>query len=125
MPIYEYQCDACRKRTTLFIRSIINPEPVRCQHCGSDRLTRLMSRIATPKSEEARMESLADPSSLGDLDESDPKSMARFMKKMAGEMGEDFDEGMMGELDQAPIMPSSKSSPISPAIFFMNQIGRA
>ena len=48
------------------------------------------------------MESLADPSSLGDLDESDPKSMARFMKKMAGEMGEDFDEGMMGELDQAP-----------------------
>ena len=101
MPIYEYQCDACRKRTTLFIRSIINPEPVRCQHCGSDRLTRLMSRIATPKSEEARMESLADPSSLGDLDESDPKSMARFMKKMAGEMGEDFDEGMMGEVDQA------------------------
>jgi len=101
MPIYEYQCDACRKRTTLFIRSISNPEPARCQHCGSDRLTRLMSRIATPKSEEARLESLADPSSLGDLDESDPKSMARFMKKMAGETGEDFDEGMLEELDKA------------------------
>ena len=101
MPIYEYQCDACRKRTTLFIRSISNPEPARCQHCGCDRLTRLMSRIATPKSEEARLESLADPSSLGDLDESDPKSMARFMKKMAGEMGEDVDEGMMSEMDEA------------------------
>ncbi len=101
MPIYEYQCDACRKRTTLFIRSISNPEPARCQHCGSDRLTRLMSRIATPKSEEARLESLADPSSFGDLDESDPKSMARFMKKMAGEMGEDVDEGMMSEMDEA------------------------
>jgi putative FmdB family regulatory protein len=100
MPIYEYQCDACRKRTTLFIRSISNPEPARCQHCGSDRLTRLISRIATPKSEEARLESLADPSSLGNLDESDPKSMARFMKKMAGEMGEDFDEGMMAEMDE-------------------------
>lgn len=101
MPIYEYQCDDCRKRTTLFIRSISNPDPARCQHCGSDQLTRLMSRIATPKSEEARLESLADPSSLGDLDESDPKSMARFMKKMAGETGEDFDEGMLEELDQA------------------------
>ncbi len=100
MPIYEYQCDACRKRTTLLILSVSSREPARCQHCGSDRLTRLMSRIATPKSEEAHMESLADPSSLGDLDESDPKSMARFMKKMAGEMGEDFDEGMMDELDQ-------------------------
>ena len=102
MPIYEYQCDACRKRTTLLILSVSNPEPARCQHCGSDRLTRLMSRIATPKSEEARMESLADPSSFGDLDESDPKSMTRFMKKMAGEMGEDFDEGMMEGLDQPP-----------------------
>src|SRR2546427_10055416 len=102
MPIYEYQCDACRKRTTLFIRSIINPEPVRCQHCGSDRLTRLMSRIATPKWEEARMESLADPSSLGDLDESDPKSVARLMKQLAREMGEGVEGGMLGELDKAP-----------------------
>ena len=100
MPIYEYQCDACRKRTTLLILSVSSREPARCQHCGSDRLTRLMSRIATPKSEEARMELLANPSSFGDLDESDPKSMARIMKKMAGEMGEDFDEGMMDELDQ-------------------------
>jgi len=100
MPIYEYQCDACRKRTTLFIRSICNPEQARCQYCGSERLTRLMSRIATPKSEEARLESLADPSSFGDLDENDPKSMARWMKKMAGETGEDFDEGMMAEMDE-------------------------
>ena len=46
---------------TLLILSISNPEPARCQHCGSERLTRLMSRIATPKSEEARLESLADP----------------------------------------------------------------
>jgi putative FmdB family regulatory protein len=99
MPIYEYQCDACRKRTTRFILNISNPEPARCQHCGSERLTRLMSRIATPKSEEARLESLADPSNLGDFDESDPQSMTRFMKKMAGEMGEDFDEGMMEEME--------------------------
>ncbi len=101
MPIYEYHCDACRKRTTLFVRSISNPEPARCQHCGSERLTRFMSRIATPKPEEARLESLADPGSFGDLDESDPKSMARWMKKMARETGEDFDEGMMEGLDQA------------------------
>jgi putative FmdB family regulatory protein len=111
MPIYEYHCDACRKRTTHFIRSISNPEPARCQHCGSDRLTRLMSRIATPKSEEARMESLADPSSLGDLDESDPQSMARFMKKMAAETGEDFDEGMMAEMDEAADGTGDDSSP--------------
>jgi hypothetical protein len=36
------------------------------------------------------MESLADPSSLAGLDENDPKSMARWMRKMSSEMGEDL-----------------------------------
>ena len=40
------------------------------------------------------MEALADPSNFGDLDENDPQSMARFMKKMGKEVGEDFDEDM-------------------------------
>ncbi len=42
------------------------------------------------------MESLDDMSSLGDIDESDPKSMARMMRKMSSEFGEEippeFDE---------------------------------
>jgi hypothetical protein len=56
-----------------------------------------MSRFAAPKSEEARIEALADPSQFGDLDENDPKSMARLMKKMGREMGEDFGD----DLDEA------------------------
>jgi len=36
------------------------------------------------------MENLADPSSLAGLDENDPKSMARWMRKMSNEMGEDL-----------------------------------
>jgi hypothetical protein len=42
------------------------------------------------------LESLADPSSLAGLDESDPRSIARWMRKMSQETGEDmgpeFDE---------------------------------
>lgn len=38
------------------------------------------------------MESLADPSSLAGLDENDPKSVARWAKKMGQEMGEDLGE---------------------------------
>ena len=57
---------------------------------------RLVSRVAVLKSEESRLEDLTDPSSMGDLDENDPKSMARWMRKMGSEMGEDvgpeFDE---------------------------------
>ncbi len=53
-----------------------------------------MSRFAAPKSEEARLESLADPNALAGLDENDPESMARFMKKMGDEMGEDLNDDM-------------------------------
>ena len=47
------------------------------------------------------MESLADPSALGDIDESDPKSVARWMRKMGKEMGEDVaGEGFDGMIDE-------------------------
>ena len=57
-----------------------------------------MSRFARVRSEDARLDSLADPSKFGDLDENDPKSVARWAKKMGGELGgdlgEDFDKMM-------------------------------
>ncbi len=60
-----------------------------------------MSRFSAPKSEEARLESLADPSKLGDLDENDPQSMARFMKKMGQEMGEDLGDDLDAAMEEA------------------------
>lgn len=62
-------------------------------------MNRLLSRFAAPKSEEARLESLADPATLGGLDESDPRSVARLMKKMGQELGEDVSdvEAMLDE----------------------------
>ena len=89
MPIYEYRCRKCSKRFSLLTLRVSEKPKPQCTHCGSRGADRLLSRFAMPKSEEARMESLADPSSLGGLDEKDPKSMARWMRKMGKEMGED------------------------------------
>jgi len=104
MPIYEYRCGGCRKRVSILIRSIKKPPTPVCSHCGSRELTRLFSRFAVVKSEESRLESLADPSNFGDLDENDPKSVARWAKRMGGElgedMGEDFDEMMEGAMGE-------------------------
>ncbi len=72
-----------------------------CTHCGSSELTRLFSRFAAPKSEEARLESLADPSKWGDVDESDPASMARLMKKMGKEFGDELGEDFEQEVESA------------------------
>ena len=98
MPIYEYRCADCKKRISLLILSVSQSSTATCTLCGSANLERLMSRFASPKSEEARLESFADPSKFGDVDENDPQSMARFMKKMGqemgGDMGDDFDEAL-------------------------------
>ena len=106
MPIYEYRCEDCQKYSTFLILQG-HASTLSCKHCKGKHLERVMSRFASPKSEEARMEALADPSNFGDVDENDPKSIARFMKKMGKEMGEDmgedFDEAMesMGEAGAA------------------------
>jgi len=47
------------------------------------------------------MENLADPSKWGGLDEKDPKSMARWMKRMGKEMGEDMGEDVDQMVDEA------------------------
>lgn len=87
MPIYEYRCADCRRRVSVFFRSLSSVGEARCPNCGGERLTRLVSRVATVKSEDARLDALSDPSSFGDVDENDPKSIARFMRKMGNEMG--------------------------------------
>jgi hypothetical protein len=60
-----------------------------------------MSRFATVKSEDARLESLSDPSSFGDLDENDPASVARFTKRMGEEMGEDLGDDVDAAMEDA------------------------
>ncbi len=96
MPVYDYRCGACRKRSTVFFRSFSAvTEPV-CPHCGSAQMAKLPSRVATIRSEEDRLEALADPSALSGIDEDDPKSVAAWARKMGSELGEDlgddFDE---------------------------------
>lgn len=101
MPIYEYECHECRRRVSLLVlRPSAAPAPS-CPRCGGRALTRLMSRFATMKSEEARLESLADSSSFGDLDENDPASVTRFMKKMGREFGDDLGEDFESAVDEA------------------------
>lgn len=96
MPIYEYRCKICGRRSSFFVMKVGEVPDLKCRFCGSTEMERIMSRFAAVRSEEDRLESLADPSKWGDLDENDPKSVVRFMKKMGqefgDELGEDFNE---------------------------------
>lgn len=101
MPIYEYECRGCHRRVSVLVRSLSGGPSPRCPRCDSAELTRLMSRFATVKSEDARLESFADPAQYGDLNENDPQSVARFVKRMGTEMGEDLGEDLDAAMDEA------------------------
>ena len=100
MPIYEYRCAACNRRTSVFVRSISAPVRAVCEHCGSPRLTRLMSKFAVHRG--AGSDPFDDPGGFDDVDEDDPQSVARWARRMREESGEDlgpeFDQ-MIGRME--------------------------
>jgi putative FmdB family regulatory protein len=51
MPIYEYRCAACGKRSSALLPSYSSPDPA-CPHCGKVELKRLVSTFATVRSDE-------------------------------------------------------------------------
>ncbi len=101
MPIYEYDCKNCGRISTFLIRNIHAPFSPKCQGCQSIKITRLISRVARVRSEESRLEALCDPSKIGDIDENNPASMARWMKRTGKELGEDIGDDFDSLMDEA------------------------
>src|SRR3972149_2211517 len=98
MPIYEFRCQRCRRRSSVFTRSIGGEVEAVCSHCGSREMSRLISRVAVLRSEDDAFAGL-DESSLGDVDENDPRSMARWVRRMSRQMGEPLDSEMEADLE--------------------------
>lgn len=100
MPIYEYLCPDCNGRFQKLVRGFSDPAGLACPRCGNADVRRAVSRVAVVKSEDARFEHLADPSKLAGLDESDPRSIARWAKKLGKELGEEAGEDWDELVDQ-------------------------
>ena len=90
MPIYEYKCNNCENTSSIFFRSIksVDTESVKCQHCASSSLKRLISRPS-------RIQSKGEPSE-GDLRAVDPRKTVENMSRQYDNSGIDpgtgFDE---------------------------------
>ncbi len=98
MPIYEYRCQDCRRKVAVFYRSLsaVNHASARCDRCGSARLARVVSKVRVMRSgADDNLGPAGDVdesllNEMGGLDENDPRALGRFMRKMAGETGEDL-----------------------------------
>lgn len=103
MPIYEYACLDCHKRVSVFFRTIseASDEAARCPICDGKNLRRLVSRVSVARSEDSRMDALADDDSLlSGLESEDPRALAHFMRTMSEESGEPFDAEMREMVDR-------------------------
>ena len=88
MPIYEFRCQDCRRLTNVFVRTVASdvPQPV-CEHCGSSRTARSLSRFSVSRTAQQVLDSYGDPA-LGDVDEyRDPRQIGRWVEKRFEEYG--------------------------------------
>jgi putative FmdB family regulatory protein len=100
MPIYEYRCNDCGKISEFLLIKTDETFIPQCKRCKSKKMSRVLSKVRVIRSEESRMESLADPSKWSGLDEKDPKSIAKWMKRMGKEMGEEMGEDVDAMVDE-------------------------
>ena len=102
MPLYEYRCADCRRRSTVLVRSLSSATDPSCQHCGRGNLTRLVSRFSFRRSWGSSLNWAPDSGYPDDADNEDPRQMAEWMRRMRKEMGDEatpeFDQ-MVDELE--------------------------
>ncbi len=95
MPVFDYRCRDCRRRSTKLFKTFAAVQDPPCPHCGSDRLERLLSRVTIVRSG-ASDDGAGDDDFSGmdaameGLESGDPRSLARMTRQMSEEMGEDL-----------------------------------
>lgn len=85
MPIYEFRCQACHKKSSLLVRGSAS-QPC-CSHCGSTDLERLVSTFAYHRSQKDIQETSGDPDRPGLGYYNDPRNIGRWAEKRFDESG--------------------------------------
>lgn len=95
MPMYDFRCDDCGKKSALFYKTYtayFEAVPA-CPHCNSKNIRRWISKVNISQSFERRFGNAeTDDKALDDLADADPKVMGRYLRQMSDETGEDLGE---------------------------------
>jgi putative FmdB family regulatory protein len=96
MPVYEYDCSACGKRSDVFLKSLNAAGPSACPHCGSSEIHKAISRVVFVKSAQTKLDEL-DPKYEKMIDASSPDlSMDNIIKNYG------LDKPILGDDRGAP-----------------------
>jgi len=98
MPLFEYACRNCDKRFTWMSGVVATDQPPSCPVCQATDLRKLISRVTRGRSDDARMESIADKLETQDFD--DASQLRRFAREMGREMGAESGEDLSDEMEE-------------------------
>jgi putative FmdB family regulatory protein len=89
VPVYEFMCQDCHRKTSFFVRDISTPITPKCPFCGSTGLSRAILGFAYRKSLKTVWEESGEPTAHSGLDYyKDPRNIGRRAEKRFEEMGE-------------------------------------
>ena len=101
VPIYEFRCNACGAKSSLFFRHMTTDATGSCARCGSADTRRIFStfRVLRPAPD---LSKLNKAEMLDGVDYTNPASMAQFFRRMGESFGDEPNEHMdeiVGRLD--------------------------
>ena len=101
MPIYEFRCSDCGKVTNHFTRKIDTEVTAKCEHCGSARTARMVSKFGRSYTRGDIIDKYGDPSGGGPDAYRDPRQIGTWVEKRFEEYGMDLPEGAREMIDAA------------------------
>ena len=93
MPIYEYWCNSCRRKISLYQQNFSSSSS--CPYCGNSELKRIFSTFAMHKTyKDVYEDILSDRELTHGMLRNDPRAMADWNKRMSGgeKVGPEYEE---------------------------------
>ena len=107
MPLYEYECNQCRKEFQRLLLKRGEEKDLTCPKCGGRNLKRLISRVAYHVSERDRLEAYDPKARQDDSFYKDSRNIGLQAKKRAQQMGVDLGRGFDEKLEKLRTDPGS------------------
>jgi putative FmdB family regulatory protein len=95
MPIFEFRCGTCGTTFSTLMGMTAEPNQDHCPECGSGDIAKLVSRFAKFRSEDSRIDEVADRLEA----QGEPESAAE-MRDLVREMGAAMDDDMADEMEE-------------------------
>jgi putative FmdB family regulatory protein len=87
MPVYEFRCQSCQRKSSFFVRSIGESLSPVCAACGSREMSRVISGFAYHKSMATIHEESGGPDRPGADYYKDPRNIGRWTEKKFQDLG--------------------------------------